>query len=130
MNTLIKNDIMWQISRKIITFNFFGKFTKIKVKQDTLDNFVKKNQIPKIDILKIDTEGHELKVLYGAKKILKKTKIIQLEILEQKEKFNKKSEKILKFLNSYGFTLIIRKNIWSVGIFSNIKSNELLFVKK
>jgi len=125
--SIVKNDHIWQLSRKIFSLNFFGKMTKIKVKQDTLDNFVKKKKIPRIDILKIDTEGYELEVLYGAKKILKKTEIIQIEILDHKKKFNKKLKNVLKFLNSYGFKLMIKKNIWSVGILSKIKSEELLF---
>ncbi|MEM8731195.1 MAG: FkbM family methyltransferase [Pseudomonadota bacterium] len=36
----------------------------------TLDNFVKRENISKIDILKIDTEGNELSVLEGSSKIL------------------------------------------------------------
>jgi FkbM family methyltransferase len=36
----------------------------------TLDNYCEKNNIAKIDLLKIDTEGYELKVLEGASKML------------------------------------------------------------
>ena len=125
--SIVKNDPIWQLSRKIFSLNFFGKMTKIKVKQDTLDNFVKKKKIPRIDVLKIDTEGYELEVLYGAKKILKKTEIIQIEVLDHKKKFDKKLKDVLKFLNSYGFKLMIKKKIWSVGILSKIKCEELLF---
>ena len=125
--SIMKNDHIWQFSRKIFLVNFFGKFTKIKIKQDTLDNFVKKNKIPRIDILKIDTEGYEMEVLYGAKKILKKTAIIQVEVLDNNKKFNKKLKVILKFLNSYGFKLMSKKRIWSVEFLSSIKSEELLF---
>ena len=103
--------------------------TKIKVKQDSLDNFVKKKKIPRIDILKIDTEGYEMQVLLGAKKILKKTKIIQIEVLDTKKKFKKKLEKTIKFLNLYGFKLVSKKRIWSVEILSNIKCEELLLIK-
>lgn len=35
---------------------------------DTVDNWMKKNNIEHIDLLKVDTEGHELEVLQGAKK--------------------------------------------------------------
>ena len=125
--SIVKNDRIWQFSRKMFSLNLFAKLTKIKVKQDTLDNFVKKKKIPRIDILKIDTEGKELEVLYGDKKILKKKEIIQIEIRDHKKKFNKKLKNVLKFLNSYGFKLMIKKNIWSVGILSKIKSEELLF---
>jgi FkbM family methyltransferase len=37
-----------------------------------LDAYINLNKITKIDILKIDTQGHELYVLKGAKKALKK----------------------------------------------------------
>ncbi|HSY76221.1 MAG TPA: FkbM family methyltransferase, partial [Bacteroidia bacterium] len=37
-----------------------------------LDDFVKDKQIPKIDLIKIDTEGFEINVLKGAEETLKK----------------------------------------------------------
>ena len=126
---IVKNDSIWQFSRKLFSLNFSGKMIKIKVKQDSLDNFVKKKKIPRIDILKIDTEGYEMQVLLGAKKILKKTKIIQIEVLDTKKKFKKKLEKTIKFLNLYGFKLVSKKRIWSVEILSNIKCEELLLIK-
>ena len=42
------------------------------VQSITLDKFCKKNNIKKIDLLKIDTEGHEFEVLSGATNLLKK----------------------------------------------------------
>ena len=44
----------------------------LNVKTVTLDNFVLKNKIKDIDILKIDTECNDDKVLEGAKILLKK----------------------------------------------------------
>ena len=38
----------------------------------TLDDYVEREDICKIDIIKIDTDGHELNVLKGAKQIMKK----------------------------------------------------------
>jgi len=37
-----------------------------------IDDFCKKNWIRKIDFLRLDTEGYELNILKGAKKIWKK----------------------------------------------------------
>ena len=50
----------------------------------TLDSFVEKNSIQHIDLLKIDTEGNELKVLKGAVETLKNMRIdiIQFEFNE------------------------------------------------
>ena len=73
----------------------------------TLDNFFKKKKIKNIDLLKIDTEGHEAKILEGAKKVLKKKiKYILIEIHFSKiyNRYNKK--KIEKILKNNNFILI------------------------
>jgi len=116
------------MSRKLITFNIFKKFSKFKVYTDTLDNFCKK--ISKIDILKIDTEGHELEVLKGGKNILHNTNIIQIEIMEKKKYFEKKFKKVNDFLKKYNFEIIKKKKIWSVSLFSNIEAIDVLYSKK
>jgi FkbM family methyltransferase len=55
----------------------------IKVKTITLDEYINFNKIKKINILKIDTQGHELNVLKGSIKTLKKNLIdfIEVEII-------------------------------------------------
>lgn len=60
------------------------KSQSYEVKTITIDEFVKKQKISEIDLLKIDTEGHEYSVLQGAKKTLKenKIKVIQFEFNE------------------------------------------------
>tara|TARA_B100000787_G_C16171239_1_gene286629 strand:- start:632 stop:1414 length:783 start_codon:yes stop_codon:yes gene_type:complete len=60
---------------------FFSKRQKVKI--STADEYCKDNKINKIDILKIDTQGHEDKVLIGCKKLLKNEKIsaIELEVM-------------------------------------------------
>lgn len=47
----------------------------IEVDVDTLDNYTLKNNINKVDVLKIDTEGADTWVLYGAERLLKEKKI-------------------------------------------------------
>ena len=127
-NKITSNDLLWNISRKLITFNIFKKFSKFKVYTDTLDNFCKK--ITKIDILKIDTEGHELEVLKGGKNILHNTNIIQVEIMGKKKNFRKKFKKVDNFLKKYNFEIIKMKKIWSVSLFSNIEAIDVLYSKK
>ena len=46
----------------------------------TVDDFITKNNISKIDLLKIDTEGNEFNVLKGAEKALQEKKIKALHI--------------------------------------------------
>ncbi len=52
-----------------------------EVKMKTLDGYCKENNIDEIDLLKIDIEGYELKLLAGTKYMLKnkKIKLIQFE---------------------------------------------------
>ena len=51
------------------------KSKAIKVKLTTIDTFCENKKIEKINLLKIDTEGSELKVLQGARRMLKSDKI-------------------------------------------------------
>lgn len=56
---------------------------KIPTKIITLDDYVKQNNIENIDILKIDTQGYEDKVLLGAQNLIKdnRIKFIELELI-------------------------------------------------
>jgi len=130
LNKITKNDFFWNLSRKLVTFNLFKKFTELQVKSITLDNFCKNKNIKEIELLKIDTEGHEFHVLKGGKKILNRTKIIQLEILDAKKLFKKKFIRINNFLSKYNFKLLKMKNIWSVSVLSNMKAIDALYVNK
>jgi hypothetical protein len=55
-----------------------------KVSIDTIDFFCVKNEIKRIDYLKLDIEGHEYKALLGAKRMLAEKRItfIQFEFGE------------------------------------------------
>ena len=54
---------------------------KERIKLTTLDDYIERNNISRVDFLKIDVEGHETKVLEGASNALKKKiiKCIQFE---------------------------------------------------
>ena len=54
-------------------------YKKIQVQQILLSKYIEKKNIKSIDFIKIDTEGYELEVLKGAKKILFKTKYVLFE---------------------------------------------------
>ena len=99
-----------------------SSFYKLKKKHDlfkinnsylinsfTLDQFCKKNKINKIDLIKIDTQDYDLKVLKGAKKLLKNKKIslIKIEIaFNSIYKSHSKAIEIITYLNSKGYSLI------------------------
>jgi hypothetical protein len=54
------------------------------IKMTTLDRYCERKGIIQVDFLKLDTEGHELEGLRGAKNLLesKKIKVIQFEFGE------------------------------------------------
>ena len=62
--------------------DYFGiDFSKKEtVSITTLDNYCSKNKINRIDLLKLDVEGNELKILDGASKMLSKNKITNIQI--------------------------------------------------
>ena len=133
LSNIVKNDARWNFSRKLIfKFLFINteNFIKYKVPTITLDNFVKKNKIKSIDILKIDIEGSEYELLKGSKNTLKlnKIKIILVEIMGKKNNYLKKEKKILNLLKKRNFTLIKKVDIWSISLFSNIRGADYLFI--
>jgi len=76
-----------------------------EIKIITLDNFVKRNKIPKIDFIKCDVEGFEFEIFKGAKKTLKKFKpLIFVEIEERHtKKYKINPEKIRQFFNKIDY---------------------------
>ena len=78
-----KNSELSSLESSINKIDYVKKnnINKTKIKVSSLDVFSKNENINNIDFIKIDTEGHELKVLNGAKQFIEsnKIKIIQLE---------------------------------------------------
>lgn len=131
LKTIVKNDKIWNFTRKLFSASFNKGFSLHKVQTDTIDNFCKENKIDKIDILKIDTEGSELDILNGGRNILYNTNIIQIEIMDLKNNFKNKLSNVRSLLeNNYNFELIIERNIWSLSQFSKMCGKDFLFVKK
>jgi FkbM family methyltransferase len=63
--------------------------TIFDVKLNTLDKFVAKQKIAKIDVIKIDVEGHELEVIEGGKNTLTALKPILIIEIEERHHQNK-----------------------------------------
>ena len=104
---LDKNSLWLRIKNKIINKKN-SVIKKIKIKTTTIDIFVKQKKIKKIDLLKIDTEGHELEILNGANKTIQDGKIryILIEIHYSKMYKNYSKKKIEIFLKKNNFHLI------------------------
>lgn len=78
---------------------------KIEVKTITLNEVLKKNKFLKVDLVKIDTEGHELDVLQGMKKNLKNIRHILVEIHNDKIYKNYDPKRVHNFLIRNNYTL-------------------------
>lgn len=64
----------------------------VDVKINTINNYCNNNNILKIDILKLDTQGFEEKILAGASEIIPRIKLIETELM-----FDNVYEKRLNF---------------------------------
>ena len=101
---------------------------EIIVKTATLNQIIIKNKLPNIDLLKIDTEGHELEVLLGIGKNIKKIKYILVEIHNDTIYKNYNPKKIHNFLIKNNFSLKrtfkFPFTTWEDRIYSNKTKNE------
>ena len=76
----------------------------IEVECKTLDLFVKENSIKRLDFIKIDVEGHELKVLHGADKSIKLfNPVMLIEIERRHHDFS--INKIFDHIESLNYTM-------------------------
>ena len=83
--------------------NFITKAGPVEVQIKKLDEIF---QGEHVDFLKIDTEGYELFVLEGAQEVLKKVKVIYLEVYQVHfDRYNYDSKKILSFLTALNFKI-------------------------
>ena len=116
----ITPDTQWLNIRSIQFKTSPENYTKDikKTKIITLDNYCSENQIRNIDILKIDTQGYEDKVLEGAQEIMKKEIIFSIE---SEIMFDDVYEKYLTFSDLEKY--LIPNNFRLVGI--NTTNNNL-----
>lgn len=105
----------FKIKSTVLNNKSAGFFTKNKVRINTLSFFIKKYKIKKVDLLKIDTEGHELQVLLGSKKILKNIKLILIE------------RNLTDYYLNYDYSKIER--LLHINYFKKIKSFKFPFMQ-
>ena len=106
----INNQSLWYKIKSFIvrgslesTFNYDEKVNVMK-----LDDFCNDHKISNIDLLKIDTEGHEKEVLEGALNLIKEKKIkyILLEFHLSKMYKNYSTKDLENFLDNSNFRLL------------------------
>ena len=99
----LKNNKYLQLKARLFGTTGPGMILKkTKVKTRTLNKIIKSK---KIDLVKIDTEGHELEVLKGMKKSIKNIKCILAEFHNDEIYLSYKPEKIHNYLIKNNFSL-------------------------
>jgi len=131
INDLNNKSVYTKFKKIIISIFYFSNQIykrKIKIKKDLLSNILKLSKVKKIDLLKIDTEGHEFNVLKGAKNFLKNTNLVLFEFhyddsIIKKYNYND----VNNFLKKKNFTLISKnKMILRKGYELIYKNNNFL----
>lgn len=93
--------------------NYLGiNASKIPIEAKRLDSFKGEELVP--SLMKVDVEGHELKVLEGAEAIIAQTKPIMII-----ESFPPKQKNVLNLLNQYGY------KVYDADLSSAINKNTL-----
>ena len=73
------------------------------VEQKTIDSFINEKKINRIDLIRMDTEGYEYKILKGMKKTIAKFKPLISFELHRNVLGKEKTESILNFLKEQGY---------------------------
>jgi len=106
--SLDTNSLMNSVKLGVSSDSLCETLNTVEVKLNTIDNYCLVNNIPNIDLIKIDVQGYELRVLKGASKMLSNSAIgcvfIELYFKEQYEDQPLFAE-IYSFLVSHGFLL-------------------------
>ena len=97
------NSIYYKI-KKFIIGNKKKKYENIKTEK--LDNFTKKRNLNKIDLLKIDTEGHEFQAIKSGLKTLKKTKYLLIEFRQNNLYLNYSASDLHDIIKKNNFKLV------------------------
>ncbi len=77
----------------------------VGVKVETIDSFVKRKRISRVDFIKIDAEGYEKQILKGAKKTIKHCKPV---IVTAAYHFNSDDKKIIRLVKNIHSTYKVR----------------------
>ncbi len=101
----INTNSKWYLFKKFLFRNRTIK-EKQKTKIRKLDSIKEISKIKKISLIKIDTEGFEIKVLKGSQKTLQKTKFLLLEFHENQMYKNYNQNKIDHFIKSKNFIFL------------------------
>ena len=128
------------LEKKINKIDYLDKVNKnsIKIEIKKLNNFIDNDNFNNIDFIKIDTEGHEFKVLEGGLDFIKKSniKLIQIEFNRHHLFTNNTINQFSEMLDNYivtqmnlinGKLIEVDKNHYFSNLF---QLSNFIFVKK
>lgn len=109
--------------------NFSG-ISEIK-QVTTLDNYVAVNNLPKVDLIKIDIEGNEMNALKGMANVLKKYKpVLFIEIInEHLIKFDTSADEVYSFLRSLNYVAYEIVSANNLREIKNTQEGEMIVFK-
>lgn len=95
----------------------------------TLDDWVQQERVESVDILKLDTQGYELKILKEGRKILKKVSLVYSEVnFHPQYKGSTNFFELTNYLHQNGFQFF---NIYNIYRINNIAIfSDALFVNE
>jgi len=103
----------------------FKEFKRIKIKLKKFDKlFSNTYSFKDIDFIKIDVEGHELEVLKGMHKFLKKSKPIFL--IEIEKRHNVSFDKVFSFFTEKNYKSYILKKKQNLVYINKIEFNKII----
>lgn len=128
---------IYKISKKHVFYKSHYKDTPdiSNVETIKLDDIVKNFNIKMIDLIKIDVQGSEMKVLNGLKQTIKKNKVYMLlvEVSCETNKVgvyenNSDVSELISFMNRYNYKIFSILDI-SVNSDKSLKQLEFIFIK-
>ncbi len=96
----------WYRFKKFLFFKNKMIKSKYKIKVKKLDSIKEISKVKNISLIKIDTEGNEINVLLGAKKILKKTKFLLIELHQDTMYKNYNQKEIIEYIKKNNFIFL------------------------
>lgn len=106
---------------------------KEKISLDTVDEYMTRHQIKQIDLLKIDTEGHEIEVLEGAKGAIQRGRIAMI-LTEcdfcKEDKQHTYFPDLMEYLSKRGFAFFGLYDVFHYGESYGIGHCDALFLNK
>jgi FkbM family methyltransferase len=115
-----RNDVSGSVHaslyKQVITDIHKQKIITISTKLTTLDKFIKIHNLESIDLVKIDTEGHELAVLHGAAESIQRKiiKAFQIEFNEMNIIAGTSFYKLKQALPGYSWYRLLRDGMVSI----------------